>query len=100
MKNLKIVKGITKMELRCFSIYDVKVEAYQRPFFVRSVGEGIRMWMDIVSDKQSIFAKHPQDFCLMEIGGYDEATGRFTNMDAPKSHGLAIEYVEKATNVV
>lgn len=35
----------------------------------------IRMFVDALTDQQSVIAKHPKDFDLILIGQFDETTG-------------------------
>lgn len=83
------------MKLLVFSAYDVKLEAYLRPFYCQTKGEALRLWMDTVQKTDHPFNKHPEDFCLFELGEFDEKTGTFNNAHAPISHGNALQYVEK-----
>ena len=82
------------MKLEVFAVFDDKIKAYMRPFFVRSKGEAIRTWVDSVNDSQSPFSKHPEDYVLFHIGEYDESTGSFENLPAPSSCGVAKEFVK------
>jgi len=77
---------------KVFTIYDSKMEAYMQPFFMSQKGQAVRAFTDTVNDPTSQFNKHPEDFTLFEIGEYDDATGKFTNLQTPNSLGLALEY--------
>lgn len=63
--------------LKAFSIFDVKAEAYMPPFFMPTTAMAIRAFGSDVSNGASQFAKHPSDFLLYEVGGFDDSTGRF-----------------------
>lgn len=56
-------------------------------FFVRRffshVGEAIRSFSDLVSDPQTVLAKHPEDFKLYSLGSYDDVSGRLVPLDVP-----------------
>lgn len=82
-------------KLRVYAVYDSKVKAYMNPFFMRSDGEALRGWMDVCNDKSTQFNKHPGDFSLMALGEYDEQSGKFSCEAAPRSLGLAVEFVRR-----
>jgi len=78
--------------MKMFTIYDSKAEAYMQPFFAKSTGEALRSFSDTCQDKNHIFAKHPEDFTLFELGTWDEQTSNFVIFESKKSLGVAIEY--------
>ena len=80
------------MQLKVFSIYDEKAEAYLKPFFMRSQAEAIRAFTDLVNDPQSDFFKHSEDFILFEIGDYNDHSGHISSPDSPKVIGKALEF--------
>ena len=63
------------MKLHACSVYDVKVEAYQAPFYARTLGEAERFWTDLRLDQNSPYFKHPEDYQLYRVGEFDELTG-------------------------
>lgn len=84
--------------LKAYSVYDNKTEAYAKPFFQLTRGEALRSWTDLANDLQSqnMVAKHPSDFVLFEIGEYDESTGTFQNHPAPFNLGSALQFKTSA----
>lgn len=84
------------MKSKYYAVYDSKVEAYMNPFPMRTRGEAVRSWIDVVNDEKTQFAKHPEDFILMELAEFDPDTGKFTNnANGPVSVGVALEFVKK-----
>ncbi len=83
------------MEQRVFSVYDSKTEAYMRPFYALTVGEAVRIFVDAVGDKTSMFSRHPGDFTLFEIGKFDDAVGTLDSVP-PVNLGCAITFVDGA----
>jgi len=77
---------------KVFTVFDTKVEAYNQPFFMKSRGEAIRAFSDIVNDKNHAFNRHPEDYVLFELGEYDDSCAKFNLYDAPHSLGVAIEF--------
>jgi len=63
------------MKLTGFSIYDTKAEAFMPPFFMPSIGLGIRAFSDVLRDAGSPLAKHPRDYELFKVGEFDDSTG-------------------------
>jgi len=84
--------------MKMFTVYDSKAEAYMQPFFAKSTGEALRSFSDTCQDKNHIFAKHPGDFTLFELGTWDEQTSDFVIYESKKSLGTAIEYATDLLN--
>lgn len=83
------------MILNIFTVYDSKAEAYLQPFFMKSKGEAVRAFTDIVNDGTSQFNKHPSDYTLFHVGAYDDGDSSFVILPTPVSLGLAIEYMKQ-----
>lgn len=82
------------MQLKMFSIYDSKVEAYLSPVFMKSKGEFIRAFTEACNDPKSSFAKYPADYTAFELGSWDDAKCAFELHKTPISIGLAQEFVK------
>lgn len=78
--------------MKMFAVYDQKVGSYMQPFAMRSKGEAVRGFMNIIADPKTEFHRHPSDFHLFELGEWDELSGAFKNHQAPVSCGMALEY--------
>jgi len=61
-----------------FSIYDTKAQAYLPPFFMPTIGLGVRAFGDVLRDANSPLAKHPRDYELYKIGEFDDSTGHIS----------------------
>lgn len=82
--------------MKYYAVYDSKVNVYEQPFPMRTRGEALRSWVDIVNDNKTKFNKHPEDFTLMELGEYDEEKGVFlNNHTGPVSIGVALEFLKR-----
>lgn len=59
--------------------------AFHRPFFVASVGVGVRSFTAEVnrSDENNPMFAYPNDFVLYELGTFDDETGRMFLVDPP-----------------
>lgn len=63
------------MILRAYSIYDLKALQYHAPWFQSTDGAAVRMFSEVVNDKNTVFGRHPRDFVLFYIGTYDDQHG-------------------------
>lgn len=82
--------------IRIFAIYDQKLEAYNRPFFLISDGVAIRAFQDEINNKESELSKHPDDYELYKIGEYNEETGEINpNLPQLIASGRALVYREE-----
>lgn len=87
------------MELKIFTVYDSKANAYMQPFFMNSTGQALRAWIDAVNDKTTQFNKHPEDFTLFEIGVYHDENAQIESLRTPISIGVALELVNKGETI-
>jgi hypothetical protein len=78
------------MEIKVFTIYDEKAEAYLQPFFSDTHGLAIRSITDLVNDPNHNFCKYAADFTLFQIGTFDNKTGMIT--EDRQSLGSLVEY--------
>lgn len=81
------------MKLQVFAVYDTAAQVYMRPFFVRTVGEALRLFGDISNDPNTPVGAHPADYNLMHLGDWDDDSALFgeslgTNM------GKALDFVK------
>lgn len=79
-------------KLMVYSVYDSKVKYFQNPIFMRNRGEALRSWEQAANDEKLTICAHPLDFALMEIGEFDDQSGKFFNLEAPESLGLAANF--------
>lgn len=83
------------MLLQVYSVYDSGVQSWLSPMFFRSKGEMLRAWSAAVNNPESKFAQHPQDYCLFDLGTWDDDKCKFDLHKSPISLGVAIEFVKK-----
>lgn len=84
--------------MRIYSIYDAKAECFMQPFYTLTAGQAERSFTEACNDPSTVFCKYPDDFTLFELGSFDDATGKFTLKETPKSIGLALHF-KKQTQV-
>lgn len=66
------------MKIKMFSIYDVKSEIHHPPHYCHTTGHAIRHFTTLFSQQETTFAKFPEDFRVMEVGEFDDQTGKVT----------------------
>lgn len=71
------------------TILDKKAETHNGLHQVPNLAVAIRMMGDTVAEGDSLMSKHPEDYCLVEVGTFDSETG----LIEPTPHGprLVIE---------
>ncbi len=79
--------------MKIFTVYDSKAKAYLTPFFIKTTGEALRQFTDIVNNKEHYFSQHPEDYSLFEIGTYDEQLGQVKQYDSNLMLANATEFV-------
>lgn len=87
------------MKLKIYSVRDVKTEAFMNPWYARTLGEAIRSFEQGVNSPESTFHKYPDDFCMFEIGEWDDATAEIVTHEQPVKIGLASEYKRVEDNL-
>lgn len=83
------------MTLKVFCVFDSKVEAYMQPFFMKSRGEAIRGFTEVVNDPKTSIHKWPADYTLFELGSWDESKAKFELLSTPYSLGVGLEFVKE-----
>lgn len=67
------------MKVLVMAVRDKRTEFFLTPtMFVRAKGEGIRWFMDVMSNPEHSFSKHPGDFDLYVLAEFDDNSGVFT----------------------
>lgn len=79
------------MKLQVLSIYDSKSKIFSQPFYASNTAVGKRMFTDLVNDKTSNVARHPEDFSLHWLGEFDDELGKFEAIQ-PENLGLASQF--------
>lgn len=81
------------MKYLLFSVFDTAVKEYLPPFAARSIAEATRSFGEIANDKNHLFGKYPEQFCLYSVGEIEAETGELKiNLI---NLGLGSQYVNK-----
>lgn len=86
------------MELKIFSVYDVKAEIYHPPFYYNQVGQALRTFTDCINSNDHQFGAHPSDYSLFLLGSFDDGHGIFKS-HAPKSLGNGVEFIARTDSL-
>ena len=79
---------------RIYAIFDNKAKAYMAPFTTVNAETAIRTFREHANNPETVFARHPNDFCLFEIGTFDDQTGIVDNHIENHNLGLAVEFID------
>lgn len=80
------------MVLKIFTVFDIKAEAYITPFFCSTSGVAVRNFEAAANEEGHAFRRHSADYMLFELGEFDDHTAKITQLKAPLSLGLAVNY--------
>ena len=58
-----------------FSVYDKKAEYFLQPMFARNAAQMLRDLSDVVSNRDSLLGKHPEDYAVYQLAQFDEISG-------------------------
>lgn len=75
--------------MKIFAYLDSKAGSYLRPFSDSSTIQALRGFDVAVNTQDSIFARYPDDFHLMEIASFDQDTGEIISHEKPQNLGSA-----------
>jgi len=67
--------------LTIVAVKDRAVDAYNRPFYVPTIGAAIRSFTDEVNRNESEMNSHPEDYDLYDMGTFCDQTGTFLPAD-------------------
>lgn len=66
------------------TVRDRAIDTFGRPFVVPALGAAVRGFTDEVNNSQSDLFKHSDDYDLYELGVFDDQTGLFDMLPAPR----------------
>lgn len=78
--------------LKVFLFKDSKSSSYGPPFIDENRGKVIRQIQEDLQRGQAVWAKHPQDFTLFEIGDFDPRTGNVIMHESKVAIGLVQDF--------
>lgn len=77
------------------AIRDSCVDAFLRPFFVRSVAEAVRSFGDEIQRDDCPMKAHPEHFELFELGTFQDSQAVFVLLERPRSIALAVDFIPR-----
>ena len=90
---IKAKEAQRKMKLVLFTVHDSKTEAFIQPYYALTVAAGLRMFETAANDDNQNFHRHAGDYCLFELGTFDQDTATFDLHSTPINHGLALSHL-------
>ncbi|QXP08612.1 MAG: nonstructural protein [Arizlama microvirus] len=81
------------MVTKLFCVYDSKAKVFKMPHFTRTNGDALRGFALAANDSKTEISMFPEDFTLMEIGEFDDVTGKVTGPNFPVNLGMASSYL-------
>ena len=88
------------MDLKIYTIFDQKADAYLNPFFLPNDALATRTFKDCTNDDNHAFGKNPEDYTLFNLGSFDTNTGKFTIHNAHKSLGNGLTIRGNSNNSI
>lgn len=85
------------MNVKVFSIYDIKAACHAQPFFLPNEGQAIRAFGDLVQDNKTQIAAHPGDYSLYLIGTFDNNSGELISEKKPKFLSAAADFIKNGS---
>lgn len=86
------------MKMNIYAMQDVKANAFGQPFFSPNDGLALRSVSDLVADRNSMPAKHPQDFNIFKLGVYDDNSGRIEANAVPVFVAKCLDFVSQSNS--
>lgn len=56
-------------------IHDTCSDSWLSPMFWQTRRQAVRAFKDVIADKNTEFARHPEDYNLFSLGTFDEQSG-------------------------
>lgn len=82
-----------------FAVRDMKAEHFLKPFVDTSTANAIRGFSSLANEEKSAFNQFPDDFCLYELGSFDEQSGSTEILASPVNLGPARQFVRSQSVV-
>lgn len=84
------------MKKNVYAIRDNKLGSFGTPVLIENDAVAVRQFGDIIANGgDNVMTKHPADFTIYHLGAYDLSTGKFVNLDCPKSLATGSDFAIK-----
>lgn len=81
--------------VRLYSLYDVVSNHYEVPFGSANDRTALRTFEQVCQRNSDMIMRHPEDFKMFYVGGFDNKTGNLYFEDKPLFVANAIDVVRK-----
>ncbi len=79
---------------KIFSVYDDKADAFLPPFYQHTEAMAKRVFSDACRETAHPFNKNPDDYCLYNLGAWDDGTGYISTSKEPTKMLEATEVLD------
>ncbi len=86
------------MKTQLYAIYDTAAGIYTRQVFAQADGVITREFSDLVTNAESPYGQHPEDYSIFRLGVFDDQTGKITD-EKNECLGTGLELVALSRNV-
>ncbi len=83
------------MILEMFSMYDEKAMAFITPFFLQNENMARREINHVGGSEKHMFGRHPEDYCLYQVGTFDDTTCEVIVQHPVRRIGLVSQIMEE-----
>jgi len=80
--------------LQVYSIYDNKVDTFNKPIYINNYIELVEMIQEMFKDENIKEEVEPKDYDIYQLGEFDTNSGKHESFDAPK-HMIGVQQVVK-----
>lgn len=83
------------MKTRAYSVYDRKALIYHMPYYALTDAVAVRTLADAMTDPNTSFGRHPNDYVLFFVGEFDDSNGQLWP-EQPLKHVIDAQALVKA----
>ncbi len=84
--------------MKLYTVNDLASKTFTKPFVMLTDRDAIEGFRHVCNEPETPYAKHPQDYTLVNIGSFDERTGVLTLSDSQLVLARALDLKHKKLN--
>lgn len=82
------------MEAKLYAVFDVKAQVFMSPVAFGTNGLALRWFADLVNNPECPFSRHPGDYILYEVGGWNDQSGNCACVSPHVQLAAGTDFVE------
>lgn len=82
---------------KAYTLLDSKTGIYSQPVYFATDGAAVRSIIELGLDTNTMVGRHPSDYVLYSIGGFDDNTGMFQSLEV-FSFGTVASLIARPSN--